>query len=202
MLWTNSSCPSATPYHFIFSGYEQELSDVLLIWKKPKVEGTLLRGSGFGEEKASEPSKEPGCFLLCAFLEREDSRNELLHQNRKSWEGNLLPAIQGVPNNIPTRQIYYLFLSIRIIPMNKTRKWGRNKLLAITTMQRTWTLTKKSLLYLQNWAYRSFDGLVLLARQQQQQHHCFLESILIVVAELSLMSNSISLYIKQFCVNK
>ena len=40
-----------------------------------------------------------------------------------------------------------------------------------------------------NWhrAYRSFDGLVLLARQQQQQQHrCFLESILIVVAELSV----------------
>jgi len=38
-----------------------------------------------------------------------------------------------------------------------------------------------------NWhrAYRSFDGLVLLARQQQQ-HRCFLESILIVVAELSV----------------
>ena len=56
-----------------------------------------------------------------------------------------------------------------------------------------------------NWhrAYRSFDGLVLLVRQQQQQQYrCFLESILIVVAELSLMSNSISLYIKQFCVNK
>ena len=53
-----------------------------------------------------------------------------------------------------------------------------------------------------NWhrAYRSFDGLVLLARQQQQQQHrCFLESILIVVAELSLMSNSISLYQAILC---
>jgi len=75
-----------------------------------------------------------------------------------SWRSKLAHSdchytrCKGVPNNIPTRQIYYLLLSIRIISMNKTRKWGINKLLAITTMQRTWTLTKKSLLYLQNWA--------------------------------------------------
>ena len=53
MLWTNSCCPSATRDQFIFSGYGQELSDVLPIWKKPKVEGTHLSWSGFGEEKAS-----------------------------------------------------------------------------------------------------------------------------------------------------
>jgi len=53
MLWTNSSCSSAPPDQFIFSGYEEELSDVLPKWKKPEVEGRALSGSGFGEEKAS-----------------------------------------------------------------------------------------------------------------------------------------------------
>ena len=32
-----------------FSGYEQELSDVLPKWKKPMVEGRDLSRSGFGE---------------------------------------------------------------------------------------------------------------------------------------------------------